>query len=256
MASKLPSLKECGCCVAWYVLSAEFPGELPYTVLTSGLVPSCYKFRVPDFLKRRTLAGRNTDHDLVQKRFQSHAQSGVVFIVQGDEPKGLQAARGRFACRQQKLGHAVNCTLAGLKCHFHKGTLLESFRQDQHSSGDRECVQLGSNGLATLQTNRHDNRAAQLYATRSLGWIWFGKIRHGCRLCHQSPVSTRLLQGVADCTTPLACIFPLHFVALRQAGSSSNHETVKGVTLQKSSASPRGSKAPESNMPTGSGRYW
>jgi len=39
----------------------------------------------------------------------------MVFILQGDEPKGLQAARFEFASRGQKLGHTANDTLACLK---------------------------------------------------------------------------------------------------------------------------------------------
>ena len=55
------------------------------------------------------------NESLVPKRFQSHAQCGVVFILQSDEPKGLQAARLRFAPYGQKLCHASNDTLACLK---------------------------------------------------------------------------------------------------------------------------------------------
>ena len=130
-----------------------------------------------------------------------------MFIVQGNETKGLQAARGRLACWRQKLGHTANDTVACPKCHFHNVTMLKSFRQDQQSASGREYVQQASNGLTAFRTNCNANRARNLYAPCPLGWIELRKIGHYWRICHPSPEPTRLPKGVADRVAPLGCIF-------------------------------------------------
>ena len=130
-----------------------------------------------------------------------------MFIVQGNETEGLQAARGRLACWRQKLGHTANDTVACPKCHFHNVTMLKSFRQDQQSASGGEFVQQASNGLTAFRTNCNANRARNPYAPCPLGWIWLRKIGHYWRICHPSPEPTRLPKGVADRVAPLGCIF-------------------------------------------------
>ena len=105
----------------------------------------------------------------------------------------------------------MNCTLAGLECHFHKVTLRKSLRQDQESPCGREYVQLGSNQRTLSGTDCYDNRAAYFHATRSLGRIGLGKVRHGCRLSHPGPVATRLPMGVDHRVADVL----LHSVGLR-----------------------------------------
>jgi len=143
------------------------------------------------------------NESLIQKGFQSHAQSGVVFIVQGNETEGLQAARGQLACWRQKLGPTANDTVACPKCHFHNDTLLKSFRQDQQSASGREYVQQASNGLTAFRTNCNANRATNPYAPCPLVWIGLMKIGHYWRICHPSPELPRLPKGVADRLTAL-----------------------------------------------------
>ena len=64
--------------------------------------------RCPSKLKRMGLAGRATNRNLVRMCFQNHAQSGVVFIAQSDEPKGLQASRRCLTPSRHQLGYALN----------------------------------------------------------------------------------------------------------------------------------------------------
>ena len=55
----------------------------------------------------------------------------MCLVIEGNEPKGLDAARFRFHFYLQKFGHSVNRTLACLECDLHKFTLIKGLWQDQ-----------------------------------------------------------------------------------------------------------------------------
>jgi len=106
----------------------------------------------------------------------------VIIVFEGDEAERLQHALGHVAHGAENFGHAVHRARLGLERDFHEVALGERFSQTQQPARNRNALQFGLGAASIFQTNRSQDRIAELHPGSAPRRVRLGEVGHRFRL--------------------------------------------------------------------------